>query len=135
MVDKLVAASREAGLKLEGIDLSAFGMVRALAGGRKADGAVLYVSVAGLTNVAVANASGCLFTRAAAGGLDAMVHTLSERRGLTFEHARPHNRRRRDRGGGLVPGGGGGRPRGEGPPAVRAPRSPVRARPPVAGAR
>ncbi len=88
MVDKLVAASREAGLKLEGIDLSAFGMVRALAGGRKAEGAVLYVSVGGLTNVAVANASGCLFTRAAAGGLDAMVHTLSERRALTLEHAR-----------------------------------------------
>lgn len=88
MVDRLVAATHEAGLKLEGIDLSAFGMVRALAGGRKAEGAVLYVSVGGLTNVAVANASGCLFTRAAAGGLDAMVHTLSERRGLTLEHAR-----------------------------------------------
>jgi type IV pilus assembly protein PilM len=88
MIDRLVAAAREAGLKLEGIDLSAFGMVRALAGGQKAQGAVLYISVGGLTNVAVANASGCLFTRAAAGGLDAMVHTLSERRGLTVEHAR-----------------------------------------------
>ena len=88
MVDRLVAAGREAGLKLEGIDLSAFGMVRALAAGRQSRGAVLYVSVAGLTNVAVANGSGCLFTRAAAGGLDAMVHTLSERRGLTVEHAR-----------------------------------------------
>jgi type IV pilus assembly protein PilM len=87
MVDKLVAATREAGLKLEGIDLSAFGMVRALRDG-KARGAVLYVSAAGLTNVAVANASGCLFTRAAAGGLDTMVHALSERRGLTVEHAR-----------------------------------------------
>jgi type IV pilus assembly protein PilM len=87
MVDKLVGAAREAGLTLEGIDLSAFGMVRALAN-RKADGAVLYISVAGLTNVAVANASGCLFTRAAAGGLDAMVGTLSERRALTGEHAR-----------------------------------------------
>jgi type IV pilus assembly protein PilM len=87
MVDKLVGATREAGLTLEGIDLSAFGMVRALAD-RKATGAVLYVSVAGLTNVAVANPSGCLFTRAAAGGLDGMVHTLSERRGLTAEHAR-----------------------------------------------
>jgi type IV pilus assembly protein PilM len=86
MVDRLVAAAREAGLKVEGIDLSAFGMVRALAD-TKVEGAVLYVSVAGLTNVAVANASGCLFTRAAAGGLDAMVATLSERRGLTAEHA------------------------------------------------
>ena len=88
MVDRLVTAGRDAGLELAGIDLSAFGMVRALAGGRTADGAVLYVSVGGLTNVAVANASGCLFTRAAAGGLEAMVHTLSERRGLTVEHAR-----------------------------------------------
>jgi type IV pilus assembly protein PilM len=87
MVDRLVSASREAGLTLEGIDLSAFGMVRALAGGHKPDGAMLYISVAGLTNVAVANASGCLFTRAAAGGLDAMAHSLSERRALTVEHS------------------------------------------------
>ncbi len=87
MVEKIAGAAREAGLTVEGIDLSAFGMVRALAG-RKAEGAVLYISVAGLTNVAVANPSGCLFTRAAAGGLDAMVHTLAERRGLTVEHAR-----------------------------------------------
>ena len=87
MIDRLVAAAREAGLTLEGIDLSAFGMVRALAP-KDATGATLYISVAGLTNVAVANASGCLFTRAAAGGLDSMVHTLSERRGLTLEHAR-----------------------------------------------
>ena len=88
MVDRLVGAAREAGLELEGIDLSAFGMVRALAGGSTREGATLYISVGGLTNVAVANASGCLFTRAAAGGLDAMVTTLSERRGLTAEHAR-----------------------------------------------
>ena len=87
MVDRLVGAAREAGLQLEGIDLSAFGMVRALSSEQRS-GAVLYVNVAGLTNVAVANASGCLFTRAAAGGLDGMVHSLSERRGLTIEHAR-----------------------------------------------
>jgi type IV pilus assembly protein PilM len=87
MIDRLVGAAREAGLTLEGIDLSAFGMVRALAP-KGATGATLYISVAGLTNVAVANPSGCLFTRAAAGGLDGMVHTLSERRGLTLEHAR-----------------------------------------------
>jgi type IV pilus assembly protein PilM len=88
MVDRIVGAAREAGLELDGIDLSAFGMVRALSGGSKRTGATLYVSVAGLTNVAVANASGCLFTRAAAGGLDAMVATLAERRALTTEHAR-----------------------------------------------
>jgi type IV pilus assembly protein PilM len=70
-----------------GIDLSAFGMVRALhATGEQH--AVLYVNLAGLTNVAVANDTGCLFTRAATGGLDAIVSSLTERRGLTVEHAR-----------------------------------------------
>ena len=88
MVDRLVGATRDAGLEVAGIDLSAFGMVRALAGGSRRDGATLYISIGGLTNVAVANASGCLFTRAAAGGLDALVDTLSDRRGLTAEHAR-----------------------------------------------
>jgi type IV pilus assembly protein PilM len=87
MIDRLVHACREAGLRLEGIDLSAFAMVRALAPAGVKE-ALLYINVAGLTNVAVANATGCLFTRAAAGGLDAMVNSLSERRALTGEHAR-----------------------------------------------
>jgi type IV pilus assembly protein PilM len=87
MVERMVASAQEAGLDVVGIDLSAFGMVRAL---REAGsvGAVLYINLAGLTNVAVANDTGCLFTRAATGGLDAMVQTLTERRGLTVEHAR-----------------------------------------------
>jgi type IV pilus assembly protein PilM len=88
MIDKLVGATRDAGLKLEGIDLAAFGMVRALASKEEVEGAVLYINVAGLTNVAVANHSGCLFTRAAAGGLSAIVASLAERRTLTLEHAR-----------------------------------------------
>ena len=87
MIERLVSATREAGLELEGIDLAAFGMVRALAPAAS-EHAILYVNVAGLTNVAVANGSGCLFTRAAAGGLDAVVYNLSERRSLTQEHAR-----------------------------------------------
>ena len=86
MIDRVVGAARDAGLQLEGIDLSAFAMVRAV--GADTEEAVLYVNVAGLTNVAVANASGCLFTRASAGGLDTMVHTLCERAGLTTDHAR-----------------------------------------------
>jgi type IV pilus assembly protein PilM len=85
MVDRLVGVAREAGLSVAGIDLSAFGMVRAL--GAATGSARFYVNVAGLTNVAVANASGCLFTRAASGGLEEMAHQLSERRGLTLEHA------------------------------------------------
>jgi type IV pilus assembly protein PilM len=86
VIDRLVGVTREAGLELEGIDLAAFGMVRALGTGDS--GARLFVNVAGLTNVAVANATGCLFTRAAAGGLEELAHTLAERRGLTLEHAR-----------------------------------------------
>ena len=86
MVDRVVGAARAAGLELEGIDLSAFGMVRALA--RPASEAVMYISAAGLVNVAVANDRGCLFTRAASGGVDEMAQTLSEQRGLTLEHAR-----------------------------------------------
>ena len=86
LIDRLVAAATDAGLTIAGIDLSAFAMVRALrvAG---TEHAVLYVNPAGLTNVAVADDTGCLFTRAAAGGLDALVQSLCERRGLTAEHA------------------------------------------------
>jgi type IV pilus assembly protein PilM len=87
MIERMVASAREAGLDVVGIDLSAFAMVRALHT-TGSDHAVLYVNLAGLTNVAVANDTGCLFTRAATGGLDAIVQTLVERRGLTAEHAR-----------------------------------------------
>jgi type IV pilus assembly protein PilM len=86
MIERLNQAARDAGLRVEGIDLSAFAMVRALA--PAGETAKLYISVAGLTNVAVANDAGVLFTRAAAGGLEAIVHTLAERRSLTLEHAR-----------------------------------------------
>jgi type IV pilus assembly protein PilM len=84
-VERLASVVADAGLQLEGVDLSAFGMIRALQ--VPDDGAVVYIGVAGLTNIAVANASGCLFTRAAAGGLDAMAHQLADRRALTLEHA------------------------------------------------
>jgi type IV pilus assembly protein PilM len=87
MIDRMIACTQEAGLQVVGIDLSAFAMVRALHPGGVGQ-AVLYVNLAGLTNVAVANDTGCLFTRAATGGLDAMIASLVERRGLTVEHAR-----------------------------------------------
>jgi type IV pilus assembly protein PilM len=86
MVERAAAAVEGAGLEIEGIDLSAFGMVRALADEPK--GAVLYINVAGLTNVAVANAQGCLFTRASAGGMESIATELAAKRGLTIEHAR-----------------------------------------------
>ena len=86
MVERLHAACDAAGLHVEGIDLSAFAMVRALPRPEQA-GATLFVSVAGLVNLAVANGAGCLFTRAAPGGLETIAVQLAERRGLTLEHA------------------------------------------------
>src|SRR5215210_3198285 len=78
MVERLALAVRGAGLRPEGIDLSAFAMVRALAepqlpavAGEDAAAAehVLYLAIGGLTNLAVAQGTICLFTRASAGGL------------------------------------------------------------------
>ena len=99
MVDRLLEAVRRAGLRPEGVDLSAFAMIRALhaapptpEGEETAEGgsarSVLYVSVGGLTNLAIAENAVCRFTRVAAGGLEGMVVQLAERRGLTLEHSR-----------------------------------------------
>jgi type IV pilus assembly protein PilM len=87
LVERIALAAREAGLELEGIDLAAFALVRALME-PGAEDARLYINVAGLTNVAVAARGGVLFTRTAPGGLDAIVESLAERRSLTLEHAR-----------------------------------------------
>lgn len=89
MIDKVLAATRSAGLRAEGIDLSAFAMVRALhhvAVGEP--GPVLYLAVGGLTNLAVAEGTNCSFTRVVGGGLEAIAIELAERRTLTLEHAR-----------------------------------------------
>ena len=42
----------------------------------------------GLTNLAVADGSRCLFTRVASNGVEGMVAQLAERRELTLDHAR-----------------------------------------------
>jgi type IV pilus assembly protein PilM len=86
MVESVVAAVGGAGLKLRGVDLSAFAMIRALGGGR-ADSA-LYLSVGGMANLAVVVDGVCLFTRVTGAGLEGMGIDLAERRSLTLEHAR-----------------------------------------------
>ncbi len=90
MIERLVAAARRAGLRPEGIDLAAFALIRALDRTQPEEdsGAVLYVHVGGLTNLAVAHRGICLFTRVMAGGYEGMVTQLAERRALTLEHAR-----------------------------------------------
>lgn len=86
MIESLLAAVRRAGLRPEGIDLSAFAMIRALH--RSGETATtLYASIGGVTNMAVAAGTTCLFTRVLAQGTETMASELAERRGLTLEHA------------------------------------------------
>jgi type IV pilus assembly protein PilM len=89
MVDRLLAAVRGAGLRPEGVDLSAFAMIRSLYSAQAAGtGRTLYLNVAGLTNMAVAEGSVCLFTRVVGDGLEAMASDVAERRGVTLVEAR-----------------------------------------------
>lgn len=101
----MIAASlkplKDAGLEPVGIDLSAFGMIRALAERGAAVSAepesdaaaappaapVLYCSVGDVTNLAVARGRSCLFTRVSPVGLDDVVSSLAGASGLTPEHA------------------------------------------------
>jgi type IV pilus assembly protein PilM len=88
MVERLISAVRGAGLRPEGIDLSAFAMVRALHTPAHNDDPVLYLAVGGVTNMAVAHGKMCQFTRVAGSGHEGMAVELAERRALTLEHAR-----------------------------------------------
>ena len=110
-VEQLLAAVRKAGLTPDLIDLSAFAIVRSLY--KPADDAAmamgnemapqgeqgealgpaplpgtLYCYVGGLTNLAIATGSTCLFNRVLPNGFESMASTLAERRGLTLDHAR-----------------------------------------------
>ena len=97
MVESFIKPIRRAGLEPVGIDLSAFGMIRALTGvGVAGDGlgqdgppasAALYCNVGDITNLAVARGSACLFTRVSHVGLEAISARLSASRGLEPEHA------------------------------------------------
>jgi type IV pilus assembly protein PilM len=99
----MIAASlkplRDAGLEPAGVDLSAFGMIRALGaaaapgastepGSDPAPSAVLYCNIGDVTNLAVAKGRSCLFTRVSPAGLDTMAEPLCAQLGLSPEHAR-----------------------------------------------
>jgi len=86
MITKLLDATRKAGLRPQGVDLSAFAMIRALHKPGNTD-PTLYISVGGITNLAVATGTMCLFTRVVAHGTESMASDLAERRGLTLDHA------------------------------------------------
>ncbi len=89
MVQRLLAAVRNAGLRPEGIDLSAFALIRSLyRSDPEHDGRVLYLNVDGLTNMAIAEGAVCRFTRVVGGGLEAMASELAERRSIAIADAR-----------------------------------------------
>ncbi len=101
MVNSFVEAVRRAGLEPAGIDLAAFGMIRALAGTAPEtqpafaeDGspvapeeAILYCSLGDIMNLAVARGRSCLFTRTSMVGLEGVAGRLSSEAGLSPEHA------------------------------------------------
>lgn len=86
MIDRQLEALRRAGLRPHGIDLSAFAMIRALHQTGMTE-PTLYIAVGGITNLAVAVGTTCVFTRVVAHGTEAMAGELAERRALTLEHA------------------------------------------------
>ena len=97
MISASLAPLRKAGLQPVGVDLSAFGMIRALGdialakpaseeAAPKAS-ATLFCNVGDVTNLAVAKGRSCLFTRVAPAGLESIIVRLGETAGLTREHA------------------------------------------------
>jgi type IV pilus assembly protein PilM len=89
MVEKLLAAVRGAGLTAEGIDLSAFALIRSLHHRTEDENRrVLYLNVDGLTNLAIAEGTICRFTRVVGGGLETIAGELAERRHISIVEAR-----------------------------------------------
>ncbi len=99
MIASFLEPLRRAGLEPAGIDLSAFGMIRALAplatqttesagaGSPDLQESVLYCNVGDVMNLAVARNRSCLFTRVSGIGMEAIVARLSTERGLSPEHS------------------------------------------------
>jgi type IV pilus assembly protein PilM len=97
MVTSFLEPLRRAGLEPVAIDLSAFGMIRALAdqavspealeAGERPQEATLYCNVGDVANLAVARGRSCLFTRVSTAGMEPICERLVATRGLSVEHA------------------------------------------------
>lgn len=98
MVAAFLDPIRRAGLEPAGVDLSAFGMIRSLAGvaGEAAapmegetpdEEAVLYCNLGSVMNLAVARRRACLFTRVSGIGVEGIVGRVVTDGGLIPEHA------------------------------------------------
>jgi type IV pilus assembly protein PilM len=66
MIEAVLEAAKQAGLKPEGIDLDAFALVRTLASASESgpdDSARVYCHLGGVSNLAIAVGTACFFTR------------------------------------------------------------------------
>jgi len=89
MIERLLSAVRRAGLSAEGVDLSAFALIRSLyRHDPEQTGRVLYLNVDGLTNLAIAEGTVCRFTRVVGSGFEGMAAELAERRSIALTEAR-----------------------------------------------
>jgi len=93
MIERMVATMRFAGLKPVGIDLAAFGMVRALASTLRADPegppqSRLFCSFGDALNIAVARGRDCTFVRVGTSGLETIAEDLANRLGMDMQDAR-----------------------------------------------
>jgi type IV pilus assembly protein PilM len=86
MISASLRPLRDAGLEPIGVDLAAFGMIRALGGGEQ--GATLFCEIGELTNLAVARGRSCLFTRVSPTGIADVLGSLCSATGLNAEHAK-----------------------------------------------
>ena len=86
-VDVLLDATRAAGLRAEGIDLSVFAAIRAVSGAEPPRGPLLYVQLGDLVNLAIAESGVCRFTRQAPQGLAFVLQRLAELRECTAAEA------------------------------------------------
>jgi type IV pilus assembly protein PilM len=97
MVAGLLEAVRGAGLEPVGIDLSAFGMIRALKD-RSAPSVTeigevplptsLYCHLGDVTNLAVARGNNCVFARVSPFGMETVADRLANRQGIAIDDAR-----------------------------------------------
>lgn len=101
-IETMLSVARGAGLDPVGIDLAAFGMIRALAeatahspdaapaGGPESEDyvpATLFCSLGGVTNLAIAREFSCLFSRVAEYSVRGIAEELAANTGLALEHA------------------------------------------------
>jgi type IV pilus assembly protein PilM len=102
-IETLLRSARRAGLDPVGIDLAAFGMIRALAGGTAMPAAAfapgadpqaeeyrpatLYCGLGGVTNLAIARDFTCLFSRVAQFSVRGIAEELAQSTGLSLDHS------------------------------------------------